>query len=99
VDLRAPNGAAGIWLGASYHAPFVRSDAPGVDPRVRLGFDIGGVYSVAASWDFYVDLAIIDRGDASNPVTTLPVLDGGFDQQQIIFGVTRHWPARHRIWW
>jgi hypothetical protein len=32
---------------------------------------------------------VIDRGD-SNPATRLPILDGGFDQKQIVFGVIRH---------
>ena len=40
----------------------------------------------------------IDRGDAANPATRLPILDGGFDQKQIMFGVTRHIdaPRHHR---
>ena len=33
---------------------------------------------------------MIDRGDLANPATRLPILDGGFDQKQIVFGVVRH---------
>jgi hypothetical protein len=33
---------------------------------------------------------VIDRGDRTTPGTQLPILDGGFDQKQIIFGITRH---------
>jgi hypothetical protein len=39
---------------------------------------------------------VIDRGDIANPATRLPILDGGFDQKQIMFGVTRHIDAPHR---
>jgi len=41
-------------------------------------------------WDLFAELAIVDRGDLSNPATRLPVIDGGFDQRQVLFGVTRH---------
>jgi hypothetical protein len=31
----------------------------------------------------------MDRGDLANPATRLPVLDGGFDQIQIMVEITR----------
>ncbi len=51
---------------------------------------MGTVLSAVKKWDIYVDLAIVDRGDLANPATRLPILDGGFDQTQVIFEVTRH---------
>jgi hypothetical protein len=56
---------------------------------------MGTVLSLVKDWDIYADFAVIDRGDINNPATRLPILDGGFDQRQIIFGVTRHITASH----
>jgi hypothetical protein len=44
----------------------------------------------------FVDFAVIDRGELSDPSTRLPILDGGFDQRQVIFGVTRHIEGKPR---
>jgi hypothetical protein len=96
VELRAPCGMIAGWIGADYHGPIARTAMPGFDPRVRLGFDFGIVYAVAASWDLYLQFDVIDRGDQANPATTLPILDGGFDQRQFVVGLTKHWPKRSR---
>ena len=67
---------------------------------MRSDFRIGSVYSVVKSWDVYVEYAVIDRGDDTAPRTVLPILDGGFDQRQLTFGIARHFardprPERH----
>jgi hypothetical protein len=96
VELRAPCGMIAGWIGADYHGPIARSAGAEFDPRVRLGFDTGIVYAVAPSWDLYLQFDVVDRGDLKNPQTTLPILDGGFDQRQFVVGLTKHWPARRR---
>jgi hypothetical protein len=92
---REPSGHWGAWLGIAYAVP-VKSTGRDpttdlkIDPQPRLDFHIGTVLSLVPKWDLYVDLAFIDRGDVGDPATRLPILDGGFDQRQIMFGVTRH---------
>lgn len=90
VVFRTPRGEVAGWLGADYRVPVARVDPAGgidIDPAVRLGFQLGGTLSYVKSWDLFAVLAVIDRGDAQNPPTTLPILDGGFDQTQLVFGV------------
>ena len=84
----------GFWLGVDLDVPVDHeADVMAIDPQVRLGFNAGMVYAVVDDWDFYVNLAIIDRGETDVPATTLPILDGGFDQQQITFGIIRRFAA------
>src|SRR5262245_9168584 len=96
-----PNGHWGAWLGIGYAVPVQYSGKDpttevAIDPQPRLGFHAGTVLSATKQWDIYIDFAIVDRGDAENPATQLPVLDGGFDQKQIVFGVTRHIERRSK---
>lgn len=100
-----PRGKWGAWLGISYAVPVQASGRDPttelrIDPQPRLNFHSGTVLSLVPKWDLFVDVAVIDRGDLADPATRLPILDGGFDQTQIIFGVTRHIeaaPARREI--
>ncbi len=92
---RAPRGHWGAWIGIAYAVPVHRSGRDpttelAIDPQPRVDFHMGTVLSPVKKWDLYVDFAILDRGDAMNAATQLPILDGGFDQKQIIFGITRH---------
>ena len=88
--LRVPNDAFGMWVGVDLGLPVAhRADRMPFDPQVRLGFHAGVVYALVEDWDLYADVAVIDRGEAEDPTTTLPILDGGFDQQQVVFGVIR----------
>jgi hypothetical protein len=88
----------GGWIGIGYAVPV---DARGtdpttalpVDPRPRLDLRLGGVLAVSRAWDVFAEYAVVDRGDLAAPATRLPILDGGFDQQQILLGVTRHLEA------
>lgn len=90
-----PHGTVGGWLGLSYAIPVSTrgmdptTDMP-LDPQPRLDFRVGGVLSVAENWDVFAEYLVVDRGDRARAATQLPVLDGGFDQRQIIFGITRH---------
>jgi hypothetical protein len=90
-----PRGHWGAWVGIGYAVPVQSSGRDpttelAIDPQPRLDFRIGSVLSLVPKWDIYFDFAVLDRGDQTNPATRLPILDGGFDQKQIIFGVTRH---------
>ena len=92
---RAPRGQWGGWLGIAYSIPVQASGRDPttemlIDPQPRVNFHAGTVLSLVDNWDLFVDFAIVDRGDGSDRRTQLPILDGGFDQQQVIFGVTRH---------
>lgn len=96
---REPSGHWGAWVGIGYAVPIAwRGEDPttglAIDPQPRLDFRIGTVLSLVKAWDLYVDYAIIDRGDLADAATRLPILDGGFDQHQVTFGVTRHFEGR-----
>lgn len=98
---REPTGHWGGWIGMAYAVPVQHegmdpTTALPIDPQERLDFHLGTVLSLVRNWDLFADFAVIDRGDAMNPATRLPILDGGFDQKQIVLGVTRHiWPEHH----
>jgi hypothetical protein len=91
--VRTPGGEAALWLGADYRIPLAHRDAPALvlDPQVRLGFTAGCVLGWIDRWDLYAAVGVIDRGEADAPGTTLPILDGGFDQTQVVFGAVRRW--------
>lgn len=96
---REPRGHWGAWVGLGYAVPVQSSGRDpttelAIDPQPRLDFRIGTVLALVKKWDIYVDFAILDRGDRANPATQLPILDGGFDQKQIVFGVTRHFEGK-----
>jgi hypothetical protein len=57
--------------------------------RVYTSTASGGVLRVGdnRSWDLYAIYSWIDRGEADRPSTMLPIIDGGFDQQQVVLGV------------
>jgi hypothetical protein len=99
--VREPTGHWGAWLGIGYAIPVQKSgrdpttDLP-IDPQPRLDFHVGTVVSLEHRWDLFTDFAVIDRGDIQNPATRLPILDGGFDQKQIVFGVTRRFDGPKR---
>jgi hypothetical protein len=95
AQFREPTGHWGAWIGLAYAVPVASTgDDPvsgmALDPQPRLDFHLGTVLAIVPHWDLFVDFAVVDRGDLSNPATQLPILDGGFDQRQVLFGVTRH---------
>jgi len=94
----SPRGEVAAWLGAQFRVPLVASPGDGdpdattgmfLDPQTRMSFHVGVVLSYIESWDLFARVAIVDRGDFAEPGTTLPILDGGFDQTHVIFGITR----------
>ncbi|MBS1120007.1 MAG: hypothetical protein H6Q90_2235 [Deltaproteobacteria bacterium] len=99
---REPTGHWGSWVGIGYAIPVhARGEDPttglAIDPQPRLDFKIGTVLSLVREWDLFAEYAIVDRGDLANAATRLPILDGGFDQHQVMLGVTRHVTGkRHR---
>jgi hypothetical protein len=95
-----PTGHAGAWLGVAYAVPVTSggidpTDNLAVDPQPRLDLHIGVVLVPVAEWDVYIDGAVVGRGDAANPATRLPILDGGFSQRQVTLGVVRHFKKHH----
>ena len=84
-----PEGWTGGWLGFNYSLP-VAHDGGMLDPQPRIDVELGVVLSFVEHWDVFARFAVIDRGDAGQMTTQLPILDGGFDQRQVIFGVTYH---------
>ncbi|HLU66397.1 MAG TPA: hypothetical protein VKZ63_08965, partial [Kofleriaceae bacterium] len=89
--LRSPRGEMAGWLGVDYRIPVLHGDGNlDIDPQVRLGFQIGMMLGYIEGWDLYSIVSIVDRGDLEDPATTVPMLDGGFDQTQIVFGAVRH---------
>jgi hypothetical protein len=95
VLFRDPYGFVGGWVGVGYGLPFAdkgydpMTNEP-LDPQPRIDLHIGGVVSVVDSWDVFADYAVIDRGDIGAMATRLPILDGGFDQRQLIIGINYH---------
>jgi hypothetical protein len=94
TTVRDPRGYFGGWLGLAYAVPVQHSGTDpttgmGINPQNRLDFHLGAVVSLEHTWDLFVDFAVIDRGDVQDATTRLPILDGGFDQKQVIFGITR----------
>lgn len=95
VLFRDPNGNVGGWVGVGYALPVSHkgrdpvSDAS-LDPQPRLDLHIGGVVAVVDDWDLFADYSVIDRGDMSAMATRLPILDGGFDQRQLVLGINYH---------
>jgi hypothetical protein len=92
---REPTGHWGAWLGTSYSVPVEHAGTDPttgmtIDPKPCLGLHVGTVWAVTPEWDLFVDGAVIARGNMAVPSTTLPILDGGFDQRQLVLGVTRH---------
>lgn len=88
-------GGGATWISSSYAVPvWHRGDDPvsqtELDPQTRLSFAFGAMVSLLDKWDLIVELRASDRGDLAFAPTRLPVLDGGFDLRQLLFGVTYH---------
>jgi hypothetical protein len=87
---------ASMWVGMDYAVPFAsrpHATAPDarrgyLDPEVRLNLEAGAALSLHSDgWNVYASYTIVDRGELDKPETTLPILDGGFDQHQVVIGV------------
>ncbi len=93
------------WFGFAYSIPVgsgqassAKMPAPApMNPQPRVGFEVGAAFAAGERWDVYLAYSVLDRGEADDPATTLPILDGGFDQRQMVFGLIRRFgtePAR-----
>ena len=94
VLARVPNGVFGCWVDVGYAVPVAHGGIDPVsvmplDPQPRFDITLGTAVQLADKWDLAFTLAVLDRGDATNPATELPILDGGFDQIQLMLGVSR----------
>ncbi len=87
---------AAAWVSVNYAIPVAKAgDVPNsptpvaLEPTVRMDLQVGGVLRGGKrdDWDLFAYYSWIDRGEMGRPGTLLPVLDGGFDQQQIVLGV------------
>jgi len=88
--LRTPRGETAGWIGVDYRVPVYHDDGNlDIDPQIRLNFEVGLMLGYVDNWDLSMVYTLIDRGDYSDPATTLPMLDGGFDQQQLMFAASR----------
>ncbi|WP_437829598.1 hypothetical protein [Sorangium sp. So ce1153] len=96
--LRTPARAFSLWLGVDLRFPVLHNpdnhdpDPSGfLAPTTRLNVYVGTAYSYVEDWDLYLRVAVLDRGDKAEPWTMVPILDGGFDQQQFSLGVMHRW--------
>ena len=87
-----PRGEWAMWTGFELELPLVHTDT--LDPRSRLSVTIGTVFAAVKDWDLYAAFAWRDRGTTELPATTLPIIDGGFDQKQFSIGLTRRFSVR-----
>lgn len=105
AEVQAGDENAAFWVGAHYSVPLASNPSAAnadrthgfLDPQVRLGLDVGGSMSLSADdWNAYAVYSIVDRGELESPATLLPILDGGFDQRQLVIGVQyRFAPEKH----
>jgi hypothetical protein len=79
----------GFWVRLDYRLPFAHAGGGAFDPTPQLDLQIGGVLSAGSrdDWDLFAYGAIVDRGELGDDATSLPILVGGFDQQQWVIGV------------
>jgi len=87
----------GGWIAVEYRLPYARSprrltwDGAGartLDPGPGLGLTLGGALTLDEhGWDLFAVFSVIDRGDASRPDTTLPILHGGADALELTLGL------------
>jgi hypothetical protein len=101
IAIREKHGFFATWLNFGFHFPLVgRPTNPDprtmreIDPQTRVGVSLGALVGVTRGLDFFLELSILDRGDLANPATTLPILEGGFDQRRIVFGFNRRFGSR-----
>jgi hypothetical protein len=93
-----PRGEWAMWGGVEMAFPVVHADT--IDPSSRLDVTLGTVFAAVRDWDLYAELTIRDRGNTMMPETVLPIADGGFDQKQLVVGITRRFtPARGATRW
>jgi hypothetical protein len=105
VAVRDNRGIFATWLTFGFHFPVVArplvSDPDPVtlralDPQTRVDVSVGMLVGVNRGLDLFIEASILDRGDLSDPRTTLPILSGGFDQRRLVFGFNRRFGGQRR---
>ncbi len=97
---RDPRGMTAGWIGTEFRVPIVHDSTTSdlgeepYDPQTRVNVHIGMVLSYIPNWDIFAKYMIVDRGDYIDASTTLPILEGGFDQRHFIIGLTRRFKAK-----
>jgi hypothetical protein len=95
AETQAGENEASMWVGIDYAIPFAKNpdstaadpERGFLDPQVRMNVEVGGAMSLHSNgWAVYASYTIMDRGELDRPETTLPILDGGFDQHQVVIG-------------
>jgi hypothetical protein len=101
ILFQAPDEILAGWIGVDYRVPVAHApDAPdplsggSLDPQPRVNFHLGFALTFLDDWDLFTVVAILDRGDVADPATTLPILEGGFDQRHFVFGLLRRFQTR-----
>jgi hypothetical protein len=83
--------AAGIVFAypvASGGRAFWMASAPSLRPQTRVDAHVSAYVTLSTGWDITIKTLWLERGDANVPETILPLLSGGYDQVQLIAGVT-----------
>lgn len=106
LALRDPDhGKFGVWLNFDYYYPVFHrptNDKPdpqtlgSLDPQPRVNVHLGALGAITDNVSLFIDYSILDRGDLEEATTTMPILNAGFDQSQIIFGFMRHFGGAKR---
>lgn len=97
---RDPMGMTAGWIGAEFRFPVAHDSTASdlgeepYDPQTRVNVHLGVVLSYIPNWDIFAKYVIVDRGDSIDARTTLPILEGGFDQRHLIIGLTRRFKAK-----
>jgi hypothetical protein len=106
LALRDPDhGKFGVWLNFDYYYPVFHRPTNGspdpqtlgsLDPQPRVNVHLGALGAITDNVSLFIDYSILDRGDLEEATTTMPILNAGFDQSQIIFGFMRHFGGAKR---
>lgn len=108
LAIREKRGFFAGWLNFGFHFPLAHRGRMAVplaatpdvltmedmNPQTRVGVSVGALLGVTRGLDLFIEFSILDRGDLANPTTTLPILEGGFDQKRLVFGFNRRFGSR-----
>lgn len=83
----------GIAIGSDFAFPLFRGGSafwapgsPDINPQTRVNLYATLYMTLATGWNVTFKAAYLDRGNAQNPETILPVLTNGYDQRQFLVG-------------
>jgi len=103
IAVRDRRGQFGAWLNFDYYVPILANpdEADGstgafLDPQPRVNLHVGVLLGISKTVDLFMEFSILDRGEVENPETTLPLLQTGFDQRQLLFGFMRRFGGLQR---